>query len=48
MKGELGRKIMTKFAALRIKTYSCLTDDSYLNEKKQKGQKVYHITKTEI
>ena len=38
MKGELGGKIMTKFAALRLKTYSVLMDDSN-NNKKAKGTK---------
>ena len=38
MKDELGGKIMTKFAALRLKTYSVLMDDSN-NNKKAKGTK---------
>ena len=38
MKDELGGKIMTKFAALRLKTYSALMDDSN-NNKKAKGTK---------
>ena len=33
MKDELGRKIMTEFAALRPRIYSYLTDDSYENKK---------------
>ena len=38
MKGELGGKIMTEFAALRPKTYSYLMDDCNSN-KKAKGTK---------
>ena len=38
MKNELGGKIMTEFAALRPKTYSCLTDDCE-EDKKAKGTK---------
>ena len=38
MKDELGRKIMTKFVALRPKTYSYLTDDCE-EDKKAKGTK---------
>ena len=38
MKDQLGRKLMTEFAALRPKTYSYLTDDSDEN-KKQKARK---------
>ena len=38
MKGELGRKIMTKFVWLRAKTYSYLIDDSS-EDKKAKGSK---------
>ena len=38
MKDELGRKIMTKFVALRPKTYSYLTDDCK-KDKKAKGTK---------
>ena len=38
MKDELGGKIMTKFVALRPKTYSYLTDDCKEN-KKAKGTK---------
>ena len=37
-------KTMKKFAALRSKTYSYLTDDSAEN-KKAKGTKMYHETK---
>ena len=38
MKDELGGKIMTKFVALRPKTYSSLTDDCE-EDKKSKGTK---------
>ena len=38
MKGELGRKIMEEFVALRPNMYSCLTDDGYV-KKKAKGNK---------
>ena len=38
MKDKLGGKIMTKFAALRPKTYSYLMDDGK-NDKKQKEQR---------
>ena len=38
MKDELCGKIMTEFAALRLKTYSYLTDDNDEN-KKSKGTK---------
>ena len=38
MKDELGRKIMTEFAALRLGTYSYLIDDGR-NDKKAKGTK---------
>ena len=38
MKNELGRKIITKFVALRPKTYSYLTDDCK-EDKKAKGTK---------
>ena len=44
MKDELGRKIMTKFAALRPKTYSYLMDDDS-EAKKAKGTKKYVIKK---
>ena len=41
MKDELERKIMTKFAAIRPKTYSCLTEDDkndkHVTKKKAKG-----------
>ena len=45
MKDELGGKIMTKFAALRLKTYSVLMDDSN-NNKKAKGTKKIVIKRT--
>ena len=38
VKGELGGKIMTKFAALRRQTYSYLMDDGN-SDKKAKGTK---------
>ena len=38
MKGELGRKIMTKFVGFRAKTYSYLTNESS-EDKKAKGTK---------
>ena len=38
MKDELGRKIMTEFAAFRPKTYSYLMDDGN-SDKKAKGTK---------
>ena len=38
MKDELGGKIMTEFAALRPKTFSCLMDDGN-SVKKAKGTK---------
>ena len=38
MKDELGGNIITEFIALRLKTYSYLTDD-YKKDKKAKGTK---------
>ena len=38
MKGELGRKIMTKFVGFRAKTYSYLTNEGS-EDKKAKGTK---------
>ena len=38
MKGELGGKIMTKFVAIRPKTYSYLLDDGS-EDRKAKGTK---------
>ena len=37
IKGELGRKVMTRLVALRAKTYSYLIDDG--SEEKAKGTK---------
>ena len=42
---ELNRKIMTEFAALRLKAYSYLTDDVDGSKKKQKAQKCVLIRK---
>ena len=39
MKDKLGGKIMTKFVALRVKTYIYLIDDSSEDKKQQKAQK---------
>ena len=39
MKGELGEKIMTKFAGLRAKTYSYITDDGSDNKKVKSTRK---------
>ena len=44
MKGELGRKIMTKFVGLRAKTYSHLIDNGG-DEKKAKNTKMCHKKK---
>ena len=44
MKDELGRKIMTKFVLLRIKTYSYLIDDGS-EDKKSKSRKKCVIKK---
>ena len=38
IKDELGRKIMTKFVGLRVKTYSYLIDDSS-KDRRTKGTK---------
>ena len=45
MKNELGRKIMTEFAALRPKTQGYLTDDIDEN-KNSRLRKVCHKMKT--
>ena len=42
---ELSEKIMKEFAALRVKTYSYLTDINDI-EKKGKGIKICHKTRT--
>ena len=48
MKDELGLKIITKFATLTPKTYSCLTDESDKSKKARstKIKKKFHKTKT--
>ena len=46
MKGELEGKIMTKFVAIRPKTYSYLLDDGS-EERKAKGTKTC-VTKREL
>ena len=46
MKDELGRKIMTKFVALRAKTYSYLIDDGSEDKKSKRHKKVCHKKKT--
>ena len=48
MKGELGKKIMTKFVALRGKTYSYLIDDSSGDKKAKGTKKVCHKKRTRI
>ena len=40
MKDELGAKIMTKFAGLRAKIHSYLTDNGTEDKRKQKSQKI--------
>ena len=47
MKDELGGKIMTKFVALRPKTYSYLMDDSN-NDKKAKETKKCVIKRIQV
>ena len=47
MKDELGGKIMTKFVALRPKTYSYLMDDSN-NDKKAKETKKCVINRIQV
>ena len=44
MEEELGGKIMTKFAAIRPKTYSYLMNDGNI-DKKSKGKKACNKTK---
>ena len=44
MKDELGGEIITEFVTLKLKTYSCLTDDSK-EDKKAKGTKKCVIKK---
>ena len=39
MKDELGGKIMTEFAALRLRTYNYLTADNNENEKAKGAKK---------
>ena len=46
MKYELGGKIMTEFVALRLKTFSYLTDDCKEDKKSKGNKEVCHKTKT--
>ena len=46
MKDELGRKIMTEFAALPAKTYSYLMDDGGSDKKAKGTKKMCNKTKT--
>ena len=39
MKAELGGKIMTEYAALRLKTYSYLMDDGNSDKKVERTKK---------
>ena len=48
MKDELGGKTMTKFVALRAKTYSYLIDDSSEVKKAKDKKNVRHKKKTSI
>ena len=49
MKDELSEKVMTRFVALREKTYSCLTDDGAEDKGKGKGiKKVSHKKRNQI
>ena len=48
MKDELGGKIMTEFAALRPKIYSCLMDDGNSSKKAKGTKKICNKTKTYI
>ena len=46
MKDELGRKMMKKFATLRAKIYSYLTENSGKNKKSKRHKRVCHQKKT--
>ena len=46
MKDQLNEKIMTEFAALKAKTYSCFTDNN--NESKKAKRKKKYVIKKQI
>ena len=48
MKDELGRKIMTKYVGLRVKTYSNLIDNSSKDKKAKGIKKVCHRKKIQF
>ena len=46
MKDELGRKTITKFVELRVKTYRQLIDDGNEDKKSKRHEKMCHKKKT--